>query len=331
MTTRATLAPSAITLRRPSGQADQILTRVDGKDHPSPAISPSDSVHSAPLYGYGARTPCGQPDSGSESTSRSLSRASSPSGSFKEASASSPATPDRRRRQLCRRLQRVKDDLERLGHGLRKAGGSFRGSLENILYRLSPTSTRRKVIQQANGLTVEIIRDSDAYSGRRRTSSVEDDFVCALDVPDHNFSTSLLLKDLYDGQFRAEIPMDKFPAGQVTIRIRNYKLEILVVRRIKGQEAVDKSHRVTRPYYCGSINIPIYVNPSTLEFELDESGKTLRIRGRMKGCGTEGGSDDKTGRKKKISASAQDLRLPSPLPRDLDLFRGQSCNSVYLP
>ena len=101
-----------------------------------------------------------------------------------------------------------------------------------------------------------------------------------LDYPDHNYSPSLIITDLSDGCFSAQIPLKALPRGELTIRIRNYKMEIVVGRR---PSLVADNHRIINPIKYGDINIPIYVNPSTLLFDLDEAEKMLCIFGYTKG------------------------------------------------
>ena len=383
------LAPSAIILRRPSGEADLILSRtqrssVSGgggyKDHPldgdsgdgvcdiirSPIASPSDSVHSAPLYGLswsadgrgggGTDGPSGHGGGGASTDgSLDMSRASSPcsgcggGGDATSSTGGSPAgSPETRRRYWLRRLLKMKDDMDRVGTGLqRRACTGLRNSFDSIRHRLSP-SARRKDILYGDGITLEIIKDGVSGNGggrrcrmsrRHRTRSFtelddDDDDVDGYDVQDHNFSTALLLTHLQDGLFSAEISLAKMPSGRVTIRIRDYKLEITASKgavvngsgggggngNSRGQvhETVDlrpsqethhQSHHQSpppskpskKPFYCGSISIPIFVNPSSLEFHLDDN--ILHVEGVMKGCAA-------ADRKKFSSSESNICRLP---------------------
>jgi len=53
----------------------------------------------------------------------------------------------------------------------------------------------------------------------------------AFDVPDHNYSSCLTLDALVDGQFAARLDLTRIPCGDITIRVRNYRLEVIVDRR----------------------------------------------------------------------------------------------------
>ena len=78
----------------------------------------------------------------------------------------------------------------------------------------------------------------------------------------------------------AELPLDALPHGRITIRIRNYKMEVIVGRR---SSLVDNHHRISCPVCYGDIDIPIYVNPATLHFEMDDKDNRLYVTGFTKG------------------------------------------------
>lgn len=101
------------------------------------------------------------------------------------------------------------------------------------------------------------------------------------------------------GVFTARLALDLIPRGDVTIRVRSYRLEVIVNRAeragtvptpssvpngcSRADSVVDDSHRVTRPYYCGSIDVPIYVDTATLQFRTDQAGSdALYIKAKMK-------------------------------------------------
>jgi len=116
------------------------------------------------------------------------------------------------------------------------------------------------------------------------------------DVPDHNFSSCLTLDALVDGQFAARLDLARIPCGDITIRVRNYRLEVIVDRAGERRPAPgdaggptpaprpDDAHRVTRPFYCGAVDVPIYVDTTTIRLQSadDETTDALYITARMK-------------------------------------------------
>jgi len=126
----------------------------------------------------------------------------------------------------------------------------------------------------------------------------DDDFcggcsgVVPFDVPDHNFTSCLTLDAIVDGQFAARLDLDRIPHGDITIRVRNYRLEVIVDRigdcdmggMTSESKRPDEAHRVTRPFYCGAVDVPIYVDTTTLRLQSvdDETTDALIITARMK-------------------------------------------------
>jgi len=131
----------------------------------------------------------------------------------------------------------------------------------------------------------------------------DDDFgdgggVVPFDVPDHNFTSCLTLDTLVDGQFAARLDLDRIPCGDITIRVRNYRLEVIVDRvgdppsaagNVGGtteSKRPDDAHRVSRPFYYGAFDVPIYVDTTTIRLQSvdDETTDALYITARMKVC-----------------------------------------------
>jgi len=144
---------------------------------------------------------------------------------------------------------------------------------------------------------------SRGWSDRGSFDDDDDDFgsvggVVPFDVPDHNFTSCLTLDALVDGQFTARLDLQRIPFGDITIRIRNYRLEVIVDRVGDPPPAAgegggtteskrpDDAHRVTRPFYCGAVDVPIYVDTTTIRLESVDDGKTdaIYITARMKVC-----------------------------------------------
>jgi len=121
-----------------------------------------------------------------------------------------------------------------------------------------------------------------------------------IDAPDHNFTSCLTLDALVDGQFAARLDLARIPFGDITIRIRNYRLEVIVDRvgdppSVAGDaggtaesKRPDDAHRVSRPFYCGAVDVPIYVDTTTIRLQTVDDGKTdaIHITARMKVCST---------------------------------------------
>ena len=163
---------------------------------------------------------------------------------------------------------------------------------------------------------MEVIRESPTRRRRRplrrlrRAAALQgDEESPTAPLADHNFSSFLMLTNLRDGMFSAELPMDKMPPGNVRIRVRDYKLEVMVVKTPHHDVTISTTNggtasddvTSTKPVYCGSISIPIYVNPTTLKFRLNDRGTLLLIEGQMKGVGT----------RRRLSLSTSDLRMAS--------------------
>ena len=79
----------------------------------------------------------------------------------------------------------------------------------------------------------------------------------------------------------AKIPLDDLPHGDITLRVRNYLLEIVMTRG-DGHATCDRRHLVTKPCKYGEIDLPIYVNPTSLRFHVDEASNVLHMHGQTK-------------------------------------------------
>lgn len=301
------LAPSAITIRRPSCEADLILTRIESEPPFYAGLCTSDSVQSAPLYDCWApnEIPPGElrPDGTGDRLCVTKRR--------KDSLISTTSGPDPRGRYWHRRsVPRICEDTTgsepsgvgqgggRTGvvsgdGGFRRASLTLRRSIDSLLCSLS--SPKKSVDQ--TGLTIEVIQESPLF--RRRTSrlgqrrksldkvheDIDDDSFFA----QSNLSLSLVLTSLKDGCLCAEIPIEELeevPSGHVTIRVRNFNLDVSL-------SSGDKScfrELPREPCYRGTVALPIYVNPGTLQFRLDESKNVVHLEGKIKGCCTRIGS-----------------------------------------
>jgi len=311
------LAPSGETVRRPSSQADLILSRTDvllvrdarySKYSGDAYLSPTSGTHSAPL---------------SASPSACWTGAAVLATSSSECLwSSTPSTsPEARKRYWCRRLLKLKEEMDRVGDSLRR---SLRGSIDTMATRLSRRQGRNGdgggERLHGGGITVEIVREvrrqrtksaDRSRSGVRLEESSSGGDDCRR-ICDYKLPSTLMLTGLRDGAISGEIPLDPAsPAKSVTIRIRDYRLEFYV----PGDNAT--SERQTQSHFVGAVSLPIYVDPSSLTFSLnspdvDGGVNRLLVDGRMKGCGA-GVSD--TG-PRRLSMSASDLRMTMSSPSE---------------
>lgn len=202
---------------------------------------------------------------------------------------------------------KLKEDMDRFGDGFRR---SVRGSINSLASRLSPSMRRRRCRNgdggverlHGNGISVDIVREGDARqqrsksADRSRSVATLDESTAAGD--DYRLPSTLMVTELRDGAFSGEITLHS--AQSITVRIRDYRLELYVA----GEDAAP-------PHFIGSVSLPIYVDPRSLQFHLNESDvravgmHRLHVEGRMKGCGAAVGD---TG-PRRLSMSASDLRL----------------------
>lgn len=141
-------------------------------------------------------------------------------------------------------------------------------------------------------------RDSDEYlcrrqvtveydcPGKKKSKSSEDiSYAINLDNKDdeHNLSSCLAIHSLKEGKFTAEISLlDCPPNDDVIIRIKHYRLEIFMQKRSKKHKK-GQQHTLSQAYRCGAVDIPIYVDPATLTFDLVDE-YTLLMEGATKLC-----------------------------------------------
>lgn len=96
-----------------------------------------------------------------------------------------------------------------------------------------------------------------------------------VDHPEVNYTPFMTMTSLQDGMFTAEISMKHLPPGEddIKIRIHNFKLEIFLVK------ALEATGRTPGPMqYCGSLILPIFVNPNSLDVSVDPLKDTLSIK-----------------------------------------------------
>ena len=114
------------------------------------------------------------------------------------------------------------------------------------------------------------------------STDVEDEDSAFLNS-ENNLSRNLVLGSLQDGVFCAELPLTNIPKGDLTIQVNDYKLTLIITRR-SVNSMVDKKHILIKPFAVGFVEMPIYVVPLSLRFQLQwNNDDNLLIRGMMKG------------------------------------------------
>jgi hypothetical protein len=128
-----------------------------------------------------------------------------------------------------------------------------------------------------------IIIGAEDYKSRSKSGSkhsMESDQSDDLELPDHNLSSSLVLKSLKDGNFSAGISLRDLPPGDLTVYVRGHKLDFFMERR---HSCPDIKHRITIPLHYGVVDLPIFVDENSLTFAQDPQKDVLFIHGRTKG------------------------------------------------
>ena len=174
-----------------------------------------------------------------------------------------------------RKRFKVRDDLDLVCTKVKETQAKLSKSLSCLRINLHSS---RKLEKTKPGIKVQYIECDSTERLWPHTDSTDNEDI--LDFPDHNYSPSLIITDLCDGCFGAQICVEALPRGDLTIRIRNYKMEIVVGRR---PSFLADNHRITYPIRYGDINIPIYVNPASLCFEMDVEENILYVYGHTKG------------------------------------------------
>lgn len=113
---------------------------------------------------------------------------------------------------------------------------------------------------------------------RRRHRPVTTDS-CDVDEDDErtiqHFATSLTKTDIIDGRFTSRLPVDVIPHGEVIIRMRNGRLEVL-------KNEMNEHHVLRR--LCGVIELPIFVDTDSVTVRHDPLQHCLVIEATTKGC-----------------------------------------------
>jgi hypothetical protein len=108
--------------------------------------------------------------------------------------------------------------------------------------------------------------------------SIESDQSDDLELPDHNLSSSVVIKSLKDGNFSAEISLRDLPSGDLTLYVHGHELDIFLER----SHLQDRKHRISHPQHYGVVHLPIFVDEKSLLFAQDALKDVLFIDGRTK-------------------------------------------------
>lgn len=109
---------------------------------------------------------------------------------------------------------------------------------------------------------------------RRRPASCHVDHHVDTDLPTHQFTTSLTSTDVRNGRFTARLPVHAIPRGDVMIRMRSGRLEVL-------RRELDQS---TAHELSGVVELPIYVDPDSVTVRHEPLEQCLVIDASTKGC-----------------------------------------------
>ena len=185
---------------------------------------------------------------------------------------------DRRRQHWLGRVLKMRWDVDKVRDRFKQAGSNIRGGVHALFRSRNRSSSKEEVgCEPHRSITVDYLKPGqtrNAYMGRF------DDMDSSLDIPEKNFSSSLFLTQLQDGKFTSMIALDHLPVADVRILVCGYKLEIFLDSR---RTKLDNKHKMCKPFKLGDIDIPIYVNPASMHFNIDEEQDTLCIVGMTKG------------------------------------------------
>ena len=192
------------------------------------------------------------------------------------------------RKQWYRRILSLKDDIET---AYARLGSQIKSGICNMKTHLSPSLERAKNTTRKGSSRCLIVHHQTEDKKRKKTkcSPVEDEEEFSdygySEYVDKNYSPSLIMHPLKEGTFSAHISLDSFPSDDnIVVKVRGYKLDIFQQKRrldVKDWSR-EKTKFAQKPFKCGEIDLPIYVEPSTLQFSVNDDSD-LFIQGHMKG------------------------------------------------
>ncbi len=194
----------------------------------------------------------------------------------------------KKNRMWYKRMLQFKNDVEQT---YQRVGSQIRSGLSGIRAQLSPAKRNGDPVPDSmlRRLTVHHFTKPK----RRRNKQNEDNedkedsgYSGMFEGPEKNFTPSLLVHPLKEGKFSAQISLDNFHSDDdIIVKVRGYKLDILLQkRRSCSPDGRDRGggEPASRPWRCGDIALPMYIDPNTLFFAVGEDSD-LYIQGALKG------------------------------------------------
>lgn len=168
-----------------------------------------------------------------------------------------------------------------------------RGRLSPIFSQLAVRGRRREVGRKQKSaqrcqswsdcgrrVAIESSLSADRSSSRRRrrraTTGGDVDVDEQDERPIQRFATSLTSTDVRDGRFTARLPVDVMPRGDVMIRMRSGRLEVL-----QSEASEDDGQPVQRLY--GVVELPMYADTDSVTVRHDPLQQSLVIDATIKG------------------------------------------------
>ena len=181
----------------------------------------------------------------------------------------------------------LKDDIEA---AYARLGSQIKSGFNNMKTHLIPSSERQRGSKKSpRCLIVHYLTEDKTEHKKRKCSTDEEEDELNdsgyFESMDRNYSPSLIMHPLREGKFSAHISLNSFPSeDDIVVKVRRYKLDIYQQKtNTEGKDgSKDKQRHQPRTYKCGEIDLPIYVDSSTLKFAVDNECD-LYMQGHMKG------------------------------------------------
>ncbi len=189
-----------------------------------------------------------------------------------------------------KRMLQFKSDVEQT---YQRVGSHIRSGLSGIRAQLSPAKRNEDPVPDSmlRRLTVHHFTKPKRRRSKQRDEDEDKEdsgYSGMFEGPEKNFTPSLLVHPLKEGKFSAQISLDNFHSDDdIIVKVRGYKLDILLQkRRACSPDGRDRAgtlgEQSSRPWRCGDIALPMYIDPNTLFFAVGEDSD-LYIQGALKG------------------------------------------------
>ena len=184
--------------------------------------------------------------------------------------------------QVHKKLHRFEDELKRAFAKVRHAGTQIKD-------KISPSKDGeddKPLFPNPLERTLHVVY-ATIPGGKKKHTSLDDlmeaDQAC-YENDDVNANPALTLESLANGCFCASITLNKFPAaGDIIIRISGYKLDFYwIAHRPKTTHRRSNHVYNQKPIYCNGVDLPMYVDPQHLEFNLVHDS-VISLMGQTKG------------------------------------------------